>query len=97
MELCARRTTRKQAQQNRILKTSRDVHRALCGVLFARTARRELRQEQGGRCARFYQQRKEGILMRMKMLKALTAVAREIQRILDAHLPLDAMYGLRTR
>ena len=35
--------------------------------------------------------------MRMKTIKTLRATARYIQRILKVRLPLDAIYGLRTR
>lgn len=35
--------------------------------------------------------------MRMKTIKAARAMTRWIQRILEARLPVDALYGLRTR
>lgn len=35
--------------------------------------------------------------MRMKTIKALRSVANRIQRILEVHLPMGALYGLRTR
>jgi hypothetical protein len=35
--------------------------------------------------------------MRMKTIKTLGAVARWIQRVLEVRLPMDALYGLRTR
>lgn len=35
--------------------------------------------------------------MRMKTIKALRTVARWIQRVLEVRLPVDALYGLRTR
>lgn len=35
--------------------------------------------------------------MRMKTIKALGMVARWIQRVLEVRLPMDALYGLRTR
>jgi hypothetical protein len=35
--------------------------------------------------------------MRIKTIKALTAVARWIQRVLEVQLPVGALYGLRTR
>ena len=34
--------------------------------------------------------------MRMKTIKALSAVARWVQSILEVRLPMDAVYGLRT-
>ena len=35
--------------------------------------------------------------MRMKTIKAASAAARWIQRVLEARLSWDALYGLRTR
>jgi len=35
--------------------------------------------------------------MRMKTIKTLGAVACWIQRVLEVRLPMDALYGLRTR
>jgi hypothetical protein len=35
--------------------------------------------------------------MRMKTIKALSTVARWIGRVVEARLPMDALYGLRTR
>jgi hypothetical protein len=35
--------------------------------------------------------------MRMKMSKALRAVARWIQRVIEVRMPMGALYGLRTR
>jgi hypothetical protein len=35
--------------------------------------------------------------MRMKTMKALRTTARWIQRVLEVRLPMDALYGLRTR
>ena len=35
--------------------------------------------------------------MRMKTTNALRAIARWIQRVLEVRLPMDALYGLRTR
>ena len=35
--------------------------------------------------------------MRMKTIKALSTVARWIQRVLEVRLPMDAVHGLRTR
>jgi hypothetical protein len=35
--------------------------------------------------------------MRMKMIKALSTAARWIQRVIEVRLPMDALYGLRTR
>jgi hypothetical protein len=35
--------------------------------------------------------------MRMKMMKTLRTTARWIQRLLEVRLPMDALYGLRTR
>ena len=35
--------------------------------------------------------------MRMKTISALRAFARWIQRVLEVRLPMDALYGLRTR
>ena len=35
--------------------------------------------------------------MRMKTIKALTTVARGIQRILNVRVPMGKVYGLRTR
>lgn len=35
--------------------------------------------------------------MRVKTTNALTTVARWIQRVLEVRLPVDALYGLRTR
>jgi hypothetical protein len=41
--------------------------------------------------------RKEDTAMRMKSIKALGAVARWIQRVIEVRLPVGALYGLRTR
>jgi hypothetical protein len=35
--------------------------------------------------------------MRMKTIKALRSAARWIERVVEARLPMDALYGLRTR
>ena len=35
--------------------------------------------------------------MRMKIVKAALAAARWIQRVLEVRLPMDKLYGLRTR
>ena len=35
--------------------------------------------------------------MRMKTIKALSPVARWIQRVLEVRLPMDVLYGFRTR
>jgi hypothetical protein len=35
--------------------------------------------------------------MRMKTVKAVRAAAHWIQRVLEVRLPVDALYGLRTR
>lgn len=35
--------------------------------------------------------------MRMETIKALGAVARWIQRVIEVRLPVGALYGLRTR
>lgn len=35
--------------------------------------------------------------MRVKMIKALTTVARGIQRVLDVSVPMGEVYGLRIR
>jgi len=35
--------------------------------------------------------------MRMKTTNALRTVARWIQRVIEVRLPMDALYGLRTR
>jgi hypothetical protein len=42
-------------------------------------------------------QRKEGNPMRMKTRKALKTTARWIQRVIEVRVPMDAVYGLRTR
>ena len=35
--------------------------------------------------------------MRMKRVKAVSAAARWIQRVLEVRLPMDKLYGLRTQ
>ena len=35
--------------------------------------------------------------MRMKTTNAVRTIARWIQRLIDVRLPMDAVYGLRTR
>jgi hypothetical protein len=35
--------------------------------------------------------------MRMKTINALRTVVRWIQRVIEVRLPMDALYGLRTR
>lgn len=42
-------------------------------------------------------QRKQEIPIRMKMMKALSAFTRWIQRIIEVRMPMDAFNGLRTR